>query len=541
MPSEAGGVRGREPWARVVADATPRDHVTRDSGRIDAINQAIYERECAKAILNAVAQPLVVLSANQQIQSGNRAFYTMFGLSRDQTQGVPLYQFRNGAFELATVRTQLDQILAGGHEFQLVEVDHVSTTAGPRTLIVDARPLAFPGHAERRVLVTFQDITARKQAEAAKDLRTEEELRRSEAFLAEGQRLSVTGSFIWRLDSDAITFSDELRRIFELEDVPVTLERIVGRVHPDDVPLVTGKIALARAGVVDHDYDVRLRMPNGSIKYLRTYAHAHRHPDGRLEFSGAMQDVTQQRRSEEALGAARSELTRVARITSLGALTASITHEVNQPLSGMITNASTCLHMLEADPPNVEGARETARRMLRDGGRAAVVIARLRGLFTHKDAVTEPVDLNDAAREVIALSKNELERSGVSLRTDLAETLPPVFGDRIQLQQVILNLIVNASEAMSAMEDRARELTVRSDLEDGGGVRVSVQDNGPGFEPASIDRLFEAFYTTKTGGMGIGLSVSRSIVERHHGRLWATSNPGGGATFTFSLPADTKV
>lgn len=373
------------------------------------------------------------------------------------------------------------------------------------------------------------DLSEQKRAERA--------LRRSESFLAEGQRLSMTGSFVWRLDTDEITFSDELRRIFAFEkDGPVTLERIGGRVHPDDRALVAEKIALARAGGVDHEYEVRLKMPDESVKYLRTYAHPHRHLDGHVEFIGAMQDVTQRRRSEEALSAARSELARVARISSLGALTASIAHEVNQPLSGIITNASTCLRMLDADAPNIEGARETVRRTIRDGNRASEVITRLRALFSHRDTMTESVDLNEATREVIALSVGELQSNQVIVRTELTDDLPPVSGDRVQLQQVILNLVRNAAEAMSDVADRPRQLVIRTAPDEGDQVRLTVQDTGVGFQPYDVDEIFDAFYTTKSGGMGIGLSVSRSIIERHHGRLWAAANDGPGATFAFAIP-----
>ena len=226
----------------------------------------------------------------------------------------------------------------------------------------------------------------------------------------------------------------------------------------------------------------------------------------------------------------------MARVTSLGALTASIAHEVNQPLSGIITNASTCLRMLAADPPNVDGARETARRTIRDGNRASDVITRLRALFSKKDATTESVDLNEATREVIALSLSELQRNRVILRAELADDLPPVTGDRVQLQQVILNLLLNASDAMSGVDDRPRQLVIRTERDEGDRVRLTVQDAGVGFDPQAVDRLFEAFYTTKSDGMGIGLSVSRSIIESHHGRLWATPNDGPGATFSFSIP-----
>jgi signal transduction histidine kinase len=226
----------------------------------------------------------------------------------------------------------------------------------------------------------------------------------------------------------------------------------------------------------------------------------------------------------------------VARVTSLGVLTASIAHEVSQPLSGIITNASTCLRMLAANPPNIDGARETARRTIRDGNRASDVITRLRALFSKKDATTESVDLNEATREVITLSLGKLQRDRVILQTELADDLPPVTGDRVQLQQVILNLLQNASDAMITISDRPRQLVIRTEQDEADRVRMTVQDAGVGFESQDVDRLFEAFYSTKNGGMGIGLSVSRSIIEGHHGRLWAASNDGPGATFSFSIP-----
>jgi PAS domain S-box-containing protein len=502
-----------------------------------SIDQAIYERECTKAILNTVADPLVVLSADQRIQSGNRAFYTFFGVSRDTTQGVPLYDLGNGAFGLAPLRKQVKEMLAGSHTFQPIEVEHVFTAKGERTLILDAHPLSFPGHAERRVLVTFQDITARKQAEAAKDLRSEQELRRSEAFLAEGQRLSSTGSFSWKVATDDITWSEQLYRIFEFEPgTPVTFERINSRVHPEDVPMMNERIERARAGGSDFEYELRLLMPDGSVKHVNAIAHGSHDAEGRPEYIGALQDVTQRRMSEEALAKARSELSKVIRVTSLGVLTASIAHEVNQPLSGIITNASTCLRMLDADPPNIDGARETARRTIRDGNRASEVITRLRALFGKKEFTFELLDLNEVTSEVIALSLSDLQRNRVALQSEFAEDLPTISGDRTQLQQVILNLLRNASDAMVGVHDRPRQLLIRTVREEDDRVRVSVRDAGVGIEPQSMNKLFDPFYTTKSDGMGIGLSLSRSIVERHHGRLWAEPNDGPGATFSFSIP-----
>jgi PAS domain S-box-containing protein len=377
------------------------------------------------------------------------------------------------------------------------------------------------------------DLSDQKRAERA--------LRRSEAFLADGQRLSHMGSFSWRVATDEVTWSEQLYRIYELEiGVPVTLDMIRGRVHPEGVSLLEKMkmVDQARGGASDFEWQYRLMMPDHSIKYLHAVAHAIRDEDGQLEYIAAVQDVTARRQSEDALDKARAQLTHVARVTTLGVLTASIAHELNQPLSGIITNANTCLRMLAADPPDVDGARETARRTIRDGNRASEVIARLRALFTKKESTTELVDLNEATREVIALSSSALQRSRVILRQELADNLPPVVGDRVQLQQVILNLLLNASDAMSDIDDRPRQLVVSTARDEDDRVRVTVRDVGVGLDPENMDKLFDAFYTTKSGGMGIGLSVSRSIVERHHGRLWVERNDGPGATFTFSIPLD---
>ena len=369
--------------------------------------------------------------------------------------------------------------------------------------------------------------------------RTEEELQRSEAFLAEAQQLSRVGSFSWRVATDEIMWSEQLYRIFEIDpDVRVTFEVIGTRIHPEDLSAFTQQIERSRRDGSDVQLELRLQMPDHSVKHIHVVAHS-RHERGQLEYIGAVQDVTQRRLSEEALATVRSELAYVARVTSLGVLTASIAHEVNQPLAGIVTNASTCLRMLGADPPDVDGARETARRTIRDGNRASDVITRLRALFSRKEVTLESLDLNDATREVIALSLSELHRHRVVLQSDLADDPPIVSGDRIQLQQVILNLLRNAADAMVDVHGRPRLALIRTAREDGNRVRLSVRDAGIGVTPQSLDSLFDAFYSTKRGGMGIGLFVSRSIIERHQGRLWAESNDGPGATFSFSIPLQT--
>lgn len=389
-----------------------------------------------------------------------------------------------------------------------------------------------PLHDENGSIISWYgvntDIEDRRQAEA--------ELGQAYGRLAEAQRLSKTGSFITDLAADERAWSDEALRIFEFDPgTRVTLQAIRSAVHPDDLPAYDA--AYERA-IEARDWDLSFRIvtASGMVKHLHAVGHVLEMTEGRPVFIGAIQDVTARKVAEEALDRARSELAHVARAATLSALTASIAHEVNQPLAGIITNASTCLRMLGADPPNVDGAKETARRTIRDGHRASDVIARLRALFSRREFTLESLDLNEATREVIALSSNDLQRSHVVLRSELADDLPAVTGDRVQLQQVILNLLRNAADAMAGIHGRRRHLLVRTEREDGGRVRVTVRDAGVGIDGSSADKLFDAFYTTKSDGMGIGLSVSRSIIERHHGRLWAEPNDGPGATFAFSIP-----
>ena len=237
------------------------------------------------------------------------------------------------------------------------------------------------------------------------------------------------------------------------------------------------------------------------------------------------------------------ELAHANRIATLGQLSASIAHELNQPLTGIITNSGSCLRMLTADPLNLDGARDAVRRTMRDGNRASDVLARLRALFNKQEPASEPVDLNEATREVIALSLGELQNGRVILRTEFADDLECVTADRVQLQQVIMNLLRNALDAMNTVDDRPRDLLIRTEREEGDRVRLSVKDAGGGFDPQTTDKLFQAFYSTKHDGMGVGLSVSRSIIENHQGRLWAVLNDGPGATFSFSVPcrSHTKI
>jgi PAS domain S-box-containing protein len=399
------------------------------------------------------------------------------------------------------------------------------------TLCIYQRKRAVPS-------LHHQDIIARAThiaSIAIERLEAEDELRRSQASLADAQHLSLTGSFSWLVDNDIHSFSEQLCRIFEFEDdIKLTFARLVERIHPDDVPIFFEKSAAVRGGSDSPDYEIRLLMPDGRLKHILVFGRTIRHADGRLECIGAAQDVTAQRHAEDALNKVRSDLAHVARVMTLGTLAASIAHEVNQPLSGIITNASTCLRMLDADPPNVTGARETARRTIRDGNRAAEVITRLRGLFRKTEIVAEEFDIHEAAREVIALTHQELRRQRVTLQTDFADGIPIITGDRVQLQQVILNFLLNAVDSLRAVERDDRRIVIKTVVRDG--VQLSVLDNGVGLAPEHAAKVFDAFFTTKANGMGIGLSVSQSIIERHGGRLWAAPNDSGGATFSFSIP-----
>ncbi|WP_416065915.1 PAS domain-containing protein [Rhizobium sp. ZK1] len=385
---------------------------------------------------------------------------------------------------------------------------------------------------------SVQDVTETKLAEEVQKA-SEAELARTNTYLTAAQRLSQTGSFTWDLERDEHNWSEVIYQVFGFDPgTKVTMEMIAGTIHPEDMPHVE---ALLRGAAIGEKFELMFRVlrADGETRHAHVIGHRIDQIPERRVFMGALQDITQRKLQEAALNHARAELAHVARVTALSALTASIAHEVSQPLAGIMTNVNTCLRMLAADPPNLDGARMTAQRTLRDGDRASEVIKRLRGLFTRKPPSLEHIDLNEAVREVLALSSSELQRRRVIVRTELAGDVPPVLADRVQIQQVILNLVLNAADAMAAVNDRAREMHVSSRTDPGGKISVSVRDSGVGLEGKNIEQLFQAFHTTKSEGMGIGLSVSRSIIEAHGGRLSGASNSEGpGATFVFSIPCD---
>jgi PAS domain S-box-containing protein len=397
----------------------------------------------------------------------------------------------------------------------------------------NAKAVRRPGN-QLIVLVACEDITERKRAEDA--------LRQSEMYLAEAQRISRTGSFAWRVASGELLWSDEIFRIFDYDrEVKPTLELVLQRTHPEDRPAVQRLLDRVSDEGKDWELDRRLLMPDGSVKYVHAVAHVVNDAPDNLEFVGAVMDVTATKRAEEQLNLARAELAHVTRVTTMGELTATIAHEVSQPLTGLVSSGNACLRWLAADPPNLEAARRAVERIVNDGSRAGEVISRIRAMVRKSPPRRDQLNINDTIMEVIALIRSELQQNGISLRAELSNDLPLVLGDRIQLQQVILNLIVNAIEAMSGVGRLQRELLVASVQDGSNDVLVTVRDSGTGLDRTTLDHLFEAFYTTKAHGMGMGLAISRTIIEAHGGQLWATPNVPQGAVFRFRLPTDGEV
>jgi PAS domain S-box-containing protein len=380
-------------------------------------------------------------------------------------------------------------------------------------------------------LETNNDITEHKRAEEA--------LRRSDAYLTEAQRLSLTGSFGWKVSSGELFWSEETFRIFGYDrTTKPSLELIIQRTHPTDTARVQQLIDRASRDGKDWELEHQLLMPDGSIKSAHVVAHAVRDELGTVEFVGAIMDVSAAKRAEQELRHTHAELAHISRVTALGELTASIAHEVNQPITGVVANAEAALSWLKAEPPNLDQVRQVLGHIVKDGMRAGNVIYRIRALMKKAPPRMALVDINEAVLDVITLTRSELVRHGVSLETEFATGLPLIEGDRIQLQQVILNLILNAVEAMSGIAEGAREMRIGTGRETPNGVLVSVRDLGPGLDPQNVDRLFEAFYTTKPDGLGMGLAISRSIIEAHGGWLGATANEPRGAVFQFALPSD---
>ena len=392
----------------------------------------------------------------------------------------------------------------------------------------------------QRALREAEERTERKRAEDA--------LRRNEAYLAEAQRLSHTGSFGWDVSSGDIYWSEQTFRIFNVElSTKPTLELVLQRTHPEDKALVGQLIESALQERKELDFEHRLLMPDGSVKYIRVVGHPSlNNESGNFEFVGAVTDITERkqadealRRSEQRLRDVQADLAHFSRVTTMGELTTSLAHEVNQPIGAAVTDANTCLRWLARDQPDLQEARAAASRVVRDATRAAEIIKRVRQLFKKGGPERELVDVNEITREMLFLLRSEAMQCCISVRTELAADLPRVMGDRVHLQQVLMNLIMNSIDAMKDV-DGTRELCIESHRTESGQLLISVTDTGVGLPPQHADQIFDAFFTTKRDGTGMGLRISRSVVESHGGRLWAADNPPRGASFCFTLPTEVE-
>jgi PAS domain S-box-containing protein len=412
--------------------------------------------------------------------------------------------------------------------------------------------IAKQQHAERTVRrvrdeleVTVQERTAALRssneellAEVAERTRTEEALRASEERWRAIFENSAVGIAMVDSNGHPMAANPALQRMLGYTADELLTLSLTDLTHDDDLLPARALMAELVAGT-RHQYDMqkRYRRKDGSVIWVNASGSV-------VPGSGRMQrflveiieDITDRRLAEDSLRKAQVELAHVTRLTTMGELAASIAHEVNQPLAAVITNGNASLRWLAAPTPNLDEVRKAVQRIIRDGHRADDVIRRVRALLKKTDPQKAWVDINEVIREVLTLATSEVRRHRVSVRTDLATGLPPVLGDRIQLQQVILNLLMNGMEAMSSVADRPRELRIESGAHGPQGIFVAVRDSGIGLDSQTLDRIFDAFFTTKPEGMGMGLSISRTIIEAHGGRLWATPNAGPGATFQFSLP-----
>jgi PAS domain S-box-containing protein len=366
-----------------------------------------------------------------------------------------------------------------------------------------------------------------------------QELERQQTHLNEAQKLAHTGSWVLRVsDRSAVHLSEEWYRIYGFdpaEGVP-TLEESIERVHREDRPGWKSTIERAILEKADYEHEFRIVLPNGTVKWIRTVGHPVLTAAGDLlQFLGSSTDITDHKRAEqerEKLQQLEADLAHIGRVSTLGEMAASLAHEIKQPIAAAITSANTCIEWLAHDPPNLDRARAAAARIDKYGNRAAEIIDRIRSFYKKSPPQRELVDVNGIIDEMLTLLKGEATRSSIAMRTELAAEIPKIMVDRVQLQQVFMNLILNGIEAM---ENSGGELTVKSELQDGQ-LQFAVSDTGVGLPMEKMDQIFSAFFTTKRQGSGMGLAISRSIVESHGGRLWATANHGRGATFHFTVP-----
>ncbi|HLZ67720.1 MAG TPA: PAS domain S-box protein [Aliidongia sp.] len=491
--------------------------------RMRTLAQAHHEQA---RLLDLTHDSVFVRDANDVIVYWNRGAQELYGWTREEIVGRITHDLLQTEFPIPLDEINRQLLDTGRWEGELRH------TRRDGTKIFVASRWSLQRDANGRVTGTLEsnnDITARKRTEAA--------LKRSQdTYLAEAQKLSTTGSFGWNALTGELHWSEESFRIYGFDSaLKPSIDAIFERAHPDDLALVRRVFERAAKEKGECDFEHRLLMPDGSVRHLRVVARVVADEPEVLQFVGAVMDVTAARQAEETLHQAQTELAYVTRVTTLGELAASIAHEINQPLSAIVTSGDASLRFLNRDPPQLDEVRDAVKRMISDGKRASTIVQRIRALTKKTETQSTRVDLNNLVGESVALVRREVANHQVALRTELVPEAPAVLGDGVLLQQVLINLIVNGVQAMGEINGQPRELVIRSSHE-AGEIVVSVQDSGTGIAPETAGRLFDAFYTTKPNGMGMGLSICRTIIEAHGGRVWASNNAGPGATFHFSLP-----
>lgn len=484
------------------------------------------QREQAR-LLNQTHDAVFVRDIDGVIRYWNQSAEDLYGWRRDEAVGKSADTLLKIVYPMARDRLQQALFENGHWNGELVH----TRRDGTQVVVSSRWTLQRDDQGQpRTILETANDITDRKRAE--------ETIRKSQAqFLEEVQRLSRTGSLGWTIEAGEVFWSAQAYRIFEQDmSVAPTIGIMRERVHPDDLPVFDTMVARIEAGDSSLDVEYRLRFPESRIKYLRIIGHAVEMHDARRQFVGAVMDITEARQADMRLRRLESDLARTSRITVLAELSASIAHEVGQPLTAVVVNGDVCLGWLQRAPLNVGEVERLVVRMREDATRAADIVRRVRRLVKGTPPDPVSIDVKGLFQEVLTFLRPELEMHGCSVLTDIARDASAVAGDRIQLQQVLVNLTTNALQAMAQVSAK-HHLVLEARPGESARVILSVRDNGPGISEEHLPHLFDAFFTTRTDGMGMGLAIAASIVEAHGGRLWAVNNTEGGSTFSFTLKA----
>jgi PAS domain S-box-containing protein len=503
------------------------------TGLVRRVGRLAAARRERAELIDLTHDTILVRDMNDAIIDWNHGAQELYGWTRQEAVGKTAREFLKTDFGIPSDEVMATVLRTGRWEGEVTQ----SRRDGERVIVSSRWALRRDEHARPiGTLETSNDITEYRRAQ--------ELLHRTQAvYLAEAQKLSLTGSFGWDATNGTVFWSEESFRIFGFDGgMTPSIETILQRIHPDDIAAVRLAIDRASSHKTDFDVEHRVLMPGGSVKYLRVIARVILDEPGMLRFAGAIMDVTAAKNAEERWQRAQSELAVITRVSALGQMAASIAHEINQPLTAIVTSGMAALRWLNREVPQIEAASTAVRRMIDDGKRASEVVQSIRSLVRKTRQQLTEFDLNKLVHDIVPLVQRDLSDHCVLLRFDLAPELPQVVGDRVQLQQVIINFVANGIQAMATIVDRPRQLLIRTQRNEQGDIQLAVQDSGVGIPADNEGRLFEAFFTTKPDGMGMGLAICRSIIEAHGGRVWAEATASEpGATFWLSLPASSET